>query len=290
MKLLSSFSNTKQAQHVIARAIACSLLLLALPSCGIPDLRKALPGPALPANYTAGFDGAASLENSSQVPIEDFFNDPKLTSLICQALTGGNQELRILYEDVQIARNEVLGRSGAYLPFVSLGFTAGMERFSRFTPEGAAEEQLEYLPGKHFPGLPGNFLAAFYTSWELDIWRRLRNLRDAARLRFLATNEGRNYVITRLVAEIAENYYMLMALDKRIENLDTIIALLQKTREIARLNFVAARSTALPVQRFEAEIHKNQSLRLIAQQAIIAVENRINFLVGRNPQPVDRSQ
>lgn len=289
MKLLSSFSNTKQAQHVIARAIACSLLLLALPSCGIPDLRKALPGPALPANYTAGFDGAASLENSSQVPIEDFFNDPKLTSLICQALTGGNQELRILYEDVQIARNEVLGRSGAYLPFVSLGFTAGMERFSRFTPEGAAEEQLEYLPGKHFPGLPGNFLAAFYTSWELDIWRRLRNLRDAARLRFLATNEGRNYVITRLVAEIAENYYMLMALDKRIENLDTIIALLQKTREIARLNFVAARSTALPVQRFEAEIHKNQSLRLIAQQAIIAVENRINFLVGRNPQPVDRS-
>jgi NodT family efflux transporter outer membrane factor (OMF) lipoprotein len=248
-----------------------------------------MPGPALPTSYTAGFNGAASLENSSQVPIEDFFNDPKLTSLICQALAGGNQELRILYEDVQIAQNEVLGRSGAYLPFVSLGLGAGMEKFSRFTPEGAAEDQLEYLPGKHFPGLPGNFITAFYTSWEVDIWRMLRNLRDAARMRFLATNEGRNYVITRLVAEIAENYYMLMALDKRIENLDNIIALQQQTLEIARANMEAARSTALPVQRFQAEVRKNQSQRLITQQDIIQVENRINFLVGRYPQPVERN-
>jgi NodT family efflux transporter outer membrane factor (OMF) lipoprotein len=264
------------------------MLLLVLPSCGIPKLRQAMPGPALPASYTTGFNGAASLENSAQVPIEDFFNDPKLTSLICQALAGGNQELRILYEDVQIAQNEVLGRSGAYLPFVSLGLGAGLEKFSDFTPEGAAEKQLEYLPGKHFPGLPGNFLAAFYASWEVDIWRMLRNLRDSARLRFLATNEGRNYVITRLVAEIAENYYMLMALDKRIENLDNIIALQQEILEIARANFEAARSSRLPLLRFQAEIRKNQSLRLITQQAIIQVENRINFLVGRYPQPVDR--
>lgn len=288
MNLTVRLSNTKNVKHVIARATACSVLLLVLPSCGIPMLRQAMPGPDLPASYTAGFNGPASLENSSQVPIEDFFTDPKLSSLICQALAGGNQELRILYEDVQIARNEVLGRSGTYLPFVSLGLGAGVEKFSDFTPEGAAEKQLEYLPGKHFPGLPGNFIAAFYASWELDIWRKLRNLRDAAKLRFLATNEGRNYVKTRLVAEIAENYYMLMALDKRIENLDNIIALQQQSLVIARARMEAARSTALPVQRFEAEVRKNQSQRLITQQDIIQVENRINFLVGRYPQPVER--
>ncbi len=50
-----------------------------------------------------------------------------------------------------------------------------------------------------------------------DIWRALRNARDAASLRYIATAEGRNYVVTRLVAEIAENYYTLMALDKRLE-------------------------------------------------------------------------
>jgi NodT family efflux transporter outer membrane factor (OMF) lipoprotein len=265
------------------------MLLLVLPSCGIPKLRQAMPGPTLSANYRAGVNDANSLENSAQVPIEDFFNDPKLTSLICQALTGGNLELRILAEDVQIARNEVLGRSGQYLPFVNIGADAGMEKNSRYMPLGAAEHDLEYLPGKHFPGLPGNFLLAFDISWQLDIWRQLRNLRDSAKLRFFATNEGRNYVITRLVAEIAENYYMLMALDKRIENLNSIIALQERTLEIARARFIGARITALPVQRFQAEVRKNQSQRLIAQQAIIQVENRINFLVGRYPQPVERN-
>lgn len=287
MKISVRFSSTRHAERLLASAIVCSMLLV-LPACGIPNLRQAMPGPNLPASYTAGFNGLPSLENSSQVPIEDFFNDPKLTSLICQALAGGNQELRILYEDVQIAQYEVLGRSGAYLPFVSLGLGAGMEKFSRYNPLGAAEEQLEYLPGKHFPGLPGNFLAVFDVSWEIDIWRRLRNLRDAAKLRFLATNEGRNYVITRLVAEIADNYYMLMSLDKRIENLDNIIAIQQRTLKVATDRFEQARSNKFPVLRFQADVRRNQSQRLITQQAIVQVENHINFLVGRYPQPVER--
>ena len=54
------------------------------------------------------FNGATP-ENSSRVGIEEFFNDPTLISLIDQALVG-NQELRILNEDVQIASNEVLAR------------------------------------------------------------------------------------------------------------------------------------------------------------------------------------
>ncbi len=211
-----------------------------------------------------------------------------LTRLICQALVG-NQELKILYEDVQIARNEILGRSGAYLPAVGLGFSAGLEKFSQFTPLGAAERQLEYLPGKHFPGLPGNFLLAANISWQVDIWRQLRNAKDAAVLRFLGTNEGRNYAVTRLVAEIAENYYMLIALDKRLENLDQIIELQEQSLKAAKAKMEAGQGTQLGVQRFQAEVRKNQSQKLIVRQDIIEVENRINFLVGRYPQPVERN-
>ena len=50
----------------------------------------------------------------------------------------------------------------------------------------------------------------------------------------------------------------------------------------------AARGTELAVQRFQAEVRKNQSEKLIVRQEIIEVENRINFLVGRFPQPVER--
>ena len=73
-----------------------------------------------------------------------------LTCLIDQALAG-NRELKILNEDVQIASNEILARPGAYLPFVTFGAGAGLDRPSRFTPEGAAYATTRISPGSSFP-------------------------------------------------------------------------------------------------------------------------------------------
>src|SRR5262249_46463557 len=96
-------------------------------------------------------------------------------------------------------------------------------------------------------------------------------------------------VVTRLVAEIAENYYHLMALDQRLANLDFTIELQQQSLEIAKAQKEGVRGTELGVQRFTAEVRKNQSQKLIIAQEIIETENRINFLVGRFPQPVTRN-
>jgi outer membrane protein, multidrug efflux system len=46
---------------------------------------------------------------SSQVGIEEFFDDPMLTSLIDQALVG-NRELKILGQDVRIGGDEIPAR------------------------------------------------------------------------------------------------------------------------------------------------------------------------------------
>ena len=73
-----------------------------------------------------------------------------LSSLIDQALVG-NQELKILGEDVQIASNEILARPGAYLPFVTLGAGAGLNKYSSFTLPGAGIRDDPYRPGKFFP-------------------------------------------------------------------------------------------------------------------------------------------
>src|SRR5437762_433219 len=78
-------------------------MLLVLPSCAIPKVRLAEPGPALPAS----FNGATSPDNSSRLGIEEFFNDPTLTRLVDQALTG-NRELRILNEDSKDEADEPL--------------------------------------------------------------------------------------------------------------------------------------------------------------------------------------
>lgn len=282
MNLSESSSKVNHRKCALATAIVCTTLLV-LSGCKIPCHRSAEPGRDLPDT----FRGVISEENSSLVSIEDFFNDPTLLNLIHQGMID-NQELRILAEDIQIANNEVLKRRGAYLPFVNLGGTAELQKHSLFTPAGVVDEQLQYRPGRTFPTPLPNFLTAANLSWQIDIWRQLRNARDAAALRFLGTAEGRNYVVTRLVAEIAENYYALMALDKRLENLNNIIELQEQSLEMATAKKEAAQGTELAVQRFQAEVRKNQSEKLIVQQEIIEVENRINFLVGRFPKPVER--
>jgi NodT family efflux transporter outer membrane factor (OMF) lipoprotein len=280
--------NTKHGKHVIARAIACGLLFVVPSGCGLPNLRRAESGPDLPAGFDGTIGSAAnSSENSGQLGIQEFFNDPILLGLLDQALAG-NRELKILDEEVQIARNDILARQGAYLPFVSFGAGAGLAKPSKFTPEGAVDDQLEYQPGKHFPDPLPNFIGGLNLAWQLDPWRELRNARDAAQQRYFAVCERRNYFVTKLVAEVAENYYSLVALDKRLETLARTIELQEQSLKIAKAKQEAARDTALPVQRFQAEVRKNQSEALILRQEIVQVENRINFLVNRFPQAVVR--
>ncbi|HJT30940.1 MAG TPA: efflux transporter outer membrane subunit [Pirellulales bacterium] len=291
MKSFVRTLSTKYQQNAVALAIAGGILLV-LPGC-LPALRPPLPAQSVPQNFflPQNFQGATGSENSSQIPIDEFFKDPKLTSLVDQALVG-NQQLKILAEDIQIANNEILRRKGTYLPFVSLGAGASFRKLSDYTLEGSDTYSNFLLdqPFTTFPNPLGNFLLPVAdVSWQIDIWRQLRNARDAQALRFLGTTDGRNYVVTRLAAEIAQNYYGLMALDKRLENLDSVIALQEQSLEIAKARKEAAQDTELAVQRFQAEVRKNQSEKLIVRQQIIETENRINFLAGRFPQGVERN-
>ena len=226
MNLLVRSKTPKIKNHSILTAILCGLLLVSS-GCGIPQLRGAFAGRDLPID----FNGQFAPENSSLLGIDEFFEDPVLTNLIDSGLNG-NQELKILAEQIQVANNDVLRRSGAYLPFVWFGGRAGLEKPSLYTPAGAVDDQLTFPGGGNFPTPLPNFMVATNLTWQIDIWRQLRNARDASTLRYLASCDGRNYVVTRLISEIAENYYGLIALDKRIENLDRTIALQEKSLEV----------------------------------------------------------
>lgn len=271
-------------RRFLARAIVCGLALLVLPSCMIPKLRPAEPFPDLPTD----FKGDATAENSIQLSVEEYYNDPLLLNLLEQGLNN-NRELKILNEEVNITANEVWGRSGAYLPFLTYGMDSGIFRPSNRTIEGAAIRDDEFLPGKKFSNPYGNFGGGINLTWKLDVYRQLRNARDAAGQRYNAAMERRNFFVTELVADIAGNYYKLMALDKRIENLNQTTQLLEQAREFAQANKEAARGTELAVLRFLAEVRKNQSEVLIVTQDIIETENRINFLLNRFPQVVERN-
>ena len=225
--------------------------------------------------------------NSAQLPQAAFYNDPYLVALINTTLAG-NQELKILAEEIRIASNEAYARSGDYRPFLSVGAGAELEKSGRHTRQGAVEEQLEVAPGTEFPDPLGDFRVGASASWEIDIWNRLKNSQRAAAMRYLASQEGRTYIVTRVVAEVADNYYQLLALDNRLLTLQQTIEIQERSLQVARAKKAAGRDTELAVQRFQAEVQKNVSERTLIQQEIVETENRINFLAGRYPQPIER--
>ena len=225
--------------------------------------------------------------NSAQLPHNAFYNDPYLLALIEQTMSG-NQELKILSEEIRIACNEAYARSGEYRPFVTLGGGVGYDKVGEHTRFGAVENQLEVTPGRAFPEPLGDFLAAGNLSWEIDIWNRLRNSQRAAAMQYLGSQEGRNFIVTRVVSEVAENYYQLLALDSRLENLEKTIEIQKASLRVCERQKKAGRATELSVQRFIGEVEKNRSEKSLIQQEIVEAENRINFLAGRYPQPVQR--
>ena len=264
-------------------ALATLLLLLALSSC-VPAMKVREAGKNTPAAYASSTDST----DAANIPLKQFFADPDLRILIDSALAN-NQELNIMLQEIGIARNEVRARKGEYLPFVDFGAAAEVEKVGEFTRNGAVEHSLLIDEDKAFPDPLPNLMVGARASWELDIWKKLRNAKKAAMLRYLGTVEGRNFMVTRLVAEIADSYYELMALDNQLSILQSNIAIQQDALAIVRLEKLAAKVTELAVRRFEAEVLKNRSLQFSIQQRIVETENRINYLMGRYPQPVRRN-
>lgn len=262
--------------------IACCLVIA---SCKVPAITaKGEPG-AMPTTYTGNIDTS----NTSLIQWRSFFTDNNLVSLIDTALKN-NQELLITLQEIEIARNDIRVRKAALLPVVGARAGVGVEKVGRYTSQGAGDATTEIKPGKEMPDPLMDFGVAATAQWEVDIWKKLRNSKKAAIARYLATIEGKNFVLGNLVAEVANSYYELLALDNQLLIVKQNIGLQKNALEIVKVQKDAARTTELAVQKFTAEVFKSQSLEFDIKQQIAATENRINFLLGRYPQPIPRDQ
>ena len=226
--------------------------------------------------------------NSAKTQWNQFFKDPQLISLIDTALKN-NQELNIMMQEITIAKAEVRAKKGEFLPSANLQVGAGVDKVGRYTRNGALEANNQIAPGKEFPEPMSDMIVGVNASWEVDIWRKLRNSRDAAANRYLASVEGKNFMVTHLVSEIANSYYELVALDNKLEILNQTIEIQSNALQIVKMQKIAGMVSELAVKKFEAEVLKNQSHVYYIRQSIIEAENKINFLVGRFPQPVQRN-
>ncbi len=260
-------------------------LCLAVISCKAPEIKPVNSTAALPEAFASSKDTATL----ATIQWHNFFKDKNLVDLIDVAIKN-NQELAITLQEIEIAKNDIRVRKGALLPTVGLGAGAGVEKVGRYTSQGAGDASTEISPGHEFPEALQDYKLAAYAHWEVDIWKKLRNSKKAAFSRYLATVEGKNFVITNLVAEIASSYYELLAYDNQLEIVKQSIAIQKNALEIVKIQKEAARATELAVQKFEAEVLTSRSMEFDILQKIKETENKINFLLARYPQEIKRDK
>lgn len=263
-----------------------TLLFLAVAStaCHIPGNLQKTENRSVPAAYRNSMDTT----NIAHINWADYFSDSNLVALIDTALLH-NQELNIVQQEIAISQNEIRARKGEYLPFIGVAAAGDYEKTGRYTWRNGVEENINNVKDPELLESRSDFIFGATASWELDVWKKLRNAKAAAAEKYLAGIEGRHFLVTTLIAELAASYYELMMLDNLVEIVEKNVLLQQDALTVAREQKEAAKLTQLAVNRFEAQLLRTQNILNDLRQRIIETENRINFLSGRFPSPIKRN-
>lgn len=208
---------------------------------------------------------------------KELFTDPLLSEYIEEGLQN-NLDIRIALQQIAAAESYMKQGKMGYLP--SLDAKASMTH-----QELAPNSQF----GSFFSGSIEQFELTGNLSWEADIWGKIRSNQRATQASYLQSMAAHQAVKTRLISQIASNYYLLLALDQQhkiteetIENRKKSLQTIQALKEAGNVTQVAVDQTA-------AQLYNAQALLIDIEKNIFRTENAFAILLGKPATHIDRS-
>lgn len=200
----------------------------------------------------------------------ELYRDPALTALIGAALER-NRDLSIAVARIEEAEALLGPALYAGLPQVGIG--------------ASATRQQQTLRGL-FPLPPGARLATIYgtavsSSFEVDVWGRLRSLENAFRSDLLASRYARETIVITLIGDVAATYFDILALREQLRLTHDTIRTREEFLELTRRRFDAGRASAVEVSRAEGALLGVRARVPPLAQQIGQLENRLAILAGR---------
>jgi multidrug efflux system outer membrane protein len=230
------------------------------------------------ANAPASFRGeeSASTNSLADLPWWQLFQDTALQGLIQTALTN-NYDLRVAMARVEESRALLAQSRSQFYPQVAYQGALG-----------AARNVLGASP--YYSGAPagkGSDLAGS-VSWEIDIWGRIRRLSESARSAFFATEEGRRGLTISLVANVAQSYFQLLALDEELSIAQATTNSFGQSLNVFSNRLRGGASSKLETAAAEAALASAAATIPELRRQVVFQENQIRVLIGLNPGPVAR--
>ncbi len=213
--------------------------------------------------------------NMALEPWQNLFNDPLLVGLIQEGLQN-NLDLRMAIKRVDAAEAYFLQSRSAIAP--TLGLDAGgtyVRRSESTYPNGPREYS-------------GTTLRAT-SSWEVDIWGKLRGAKRAAYADYMGSNAAKKAIQTQLVSGIANTYYNILALDQKLAITEQTVENNANLVETMKILKATGRVTGAAVVQSEATRYATEVTIPNLKQQVKALESTLCILLGRTPGTITRS-
>ena len=254
-----------------------SVLLLAGCVAGPNYKRPLMPTPT----SFRGADQAPSPQSLADTKWPELFQDAALTNLVTTALTS-NYDMRIAAERVLQARAQYGITRSETLPTVNLlgGFSA-----SRNSLIGANK----LLP----PGVNNDVSYSqlgFALGWELDVWGRVRRMKESELALYLATEEAQRAVTATVIADTTEAYLALREFDLELEIAMKTRTAAEDSLRLTRLRQQQGVATGLDVYQAEQLLRSATAQIAASERAIAQAENALSLLTGQPPSAVARGK
>ena len=203
------------------------------------------------------------------MPWRSVFTDPQLQALIEQGLEH-NPDLLNAALNVKMVETALTVARLAFLPSIALGPQGTIASF-----DGSKASQTYQLPVS--------------ASWNLDLFGNLLSVKRSTQMKLIATKDYQTVVKTNLISGIANLYYTLLMLDRKVEIVTDMEQLTKETWEKMQFmheNRIGYRSTA--VQSAEAAYYSVQAQKVDLLRQVREVENSLSLLIGQQGQTIQR--
>ena len=272
--------------YKLLRSLAVALAL-SLGACTLEPHYERPPPPVPPLQGGAQGQGAQA---AADIGWREFFPDPQLQELIALALTN-NRDLRVAMLNVETAQARYRVQRAELFPTIAATGTEQVQRFPNGVL-GSSGGGGAATGGSRTP-VPGTGtttrlfdVGIGFTSYELDLFGRIRSLDHASLQLYFNSVETRRSAQLTLVSEVANAYLTVLADQTLLDITRDTLKSQSESYALTQRQFAAGTTTELALNQAETTVDTAQANLAQYNRQIAQDRDALQLLLGA-PIPAD---
>jgi len=256
----------------VSQCLCVSLLILALTGCSTMAPNYSRPAAPVSPAWPDGPAYTATVSTPEQklmadIPWQEFFVDPQLRKLIAQSLVN-NRDLRIALLNIERSQGQFQIRRSDLFPKVDANASGTFQQLAEDFSATGARHIHQYNVGLGI------------SSYEIDLFGRVRSLKDQALEQYLATEQARRSVQITLVSQVSTAWLTLAADRERLQVARETLASQQEAYLIIQRRFDAGVSSLLELNDARGQVEAARRDIAVFTTLVAQDENALTLAVG----------